>query len=52
MVMIKVVEMVNGMVKMILDINGILYLSGGLFGVLLGLVMGSWIVKILMVNGY
>ncbi|MCT4450998.1 BspA family leucine-rich repeat surface protein [Lactiplantibacillus plantarum] len=48
----KAAEMVNGTVKMTLDTNGTLHLSGGSFGALLGSATGSWIVKTLTANGY
>ncbi|WP_270758960.1 BspA family leucine-rich repeat surface protein [Lactiplantibacillus plantarum] len=48
----KAAEMVNGTVKMILDTNGTLHLSGGSFGASLGSATGSWIVKTLTANGY
>lgn len=48
----KAAEMVNGTVKMTLDTNGTLHLSGGSFGALLGSATGSWIVKNLTANGY
>lgn len=44
--------MVNGTVKMTLDTNGTLHLSGGSFGASLGSATGSWIVKTLTANGY
>lgn len=48
----KAAEMVNGTVKMTLDTNGTLHLSGGSFGASLGSATGSWIVKTLTANGY
>ncbi|MEQ6364449.1 BspA family leucine-rich repeat surface protein [Lactiplantibacillus plantarum] len=48
----KAAEMVNGAVKMTLDTNGTLHLSGGSFGASLGSATGSWIVKTLTANGY
>ncbi|WNW15342.1 BspA family leucine-rich repeat surface protein [Lactiplantibacillus plantarum] len=48
----KAAEMVNGTVKMTLDTNGTLHLSGGSFGASLESATGSWIVKTLTANGY
>ncbi len=48
----KAAVMVNGTVKMTLDTNGTLHLSGGSFGTSVGSSAGSWLVKTLNANGY
>ncbi|WP_420324102.1 BspA family leucine-rich repeat surface protein [Lactiplantibacillus herbarum] len=48
----RAVEMINGTVKMTLDADGVLHLSGGSFGSSVGDDTGGWIAKTLTDNGY